>query len=91
MYLYKELKEEIFEKHSKQRKATDTGSPEAQVSLWTYRISHLTTHLKKHPKDKSTQRGLQMLVGKRRGMLDYLKKKDVVRYRELIKELGLRR
>ncbi|MFK7969344.1 MAG: 30S ribosomal protein S15 [Bacteroidia bacterium] len=91
MYLYKELKAEIFEKYGKERTAKDTGSPESQIALWTYRIAHLTEHLKKNRKDKSTQRGLQKLVGKRRGMLDYLKKNEIERYRAVIKELGLRR
>ncbi len=91
MYLYKELKEEIFATHGIQKSATDTGSPESQVALYTYRIAHLTEHLKKNRKDKSTQRGLQRLVGKRRRMLDYLKRKDINRYRAIIKELGLRR
>ena len=91
MYLYKELKEEIFTQYSDKKTAADTGSPEAQVALFTYRIAHLTEHLKKNRKDKSTQRGLQRLVGKRRRMLDYLKRKDINRYRALIKELGLRR
>lgn len=91
MYLYKELKEEIFEKYGKEGKAADTGSPESQIALWTYRIAHLTEHLKKHRKDKSTQRGLQKLVGKRRGMLDYLKKTDIERYRAVLKTLNLRR
>lgn len=91
MYLYKELKEEIFEKYGHQRSAADTGSPESQVALFTYRIKHLTEHLKKNRKDKSTQRGLQLLVGKRRRALDYLKKKDIERYRAVIKLLELRR
>jgi len=91
MYLYKELKEEIFSKHGGQKTATDTGSPESQVALWTYRISHLTEHLKKNKKDASTQLGLQRLVGKRRKMLDYLKRKDIERYRAIIIELGIRK
>lgn len=91
MYLYKELKEEIFEKYGNQHKATDTGSPESQIALWTYRIAHLTEHLKKNKKDASTQMGLQRLVGKRRRMLDYLKAKDIERYRAVIKELGIRK
>ncbi|MEM7654950.1 MAG: 30S ribosomal protein S15 [Bacteroidota bacterium] len=91
MYLYKELKEEIFEKHGHEKSATDTGSPEAQVALFTYRIKHLTEHLKKNKKDSSTRMGLQRLVGKRRSMLDYLKKKDINRYRALIAELGIRK
>ena len=90
MYLYKELKEEIFEKYSKGG-TKDTGSPEAQIALFTYRIKHLTEHLKKNRKDKSTQTGLQRMVGKRRRLLDYLKAKDIERYRAIIKELGIRK
>ncbi len=90
MYLYKELKEEIFEKYSKGG-ANDTGSPEGQIALFTYRIKHLTEHLKENRKDKSTQTGLQRLVGKRRRLLDYLKDKDIERYRAIIKELGIRK
>lgn len=91
MYLYKELKQEIFEKHGFEKKATDTGSPEAQIALFTYRIQHLTEHLKKNKKDNSTRMGLQRLVGKRRNMLDYLKAKDIERYRAVLKELGIRK
>ncbi len=89
MYLATEKKQEIFKKHGKSEK--DTGSAEGQIALFTYRISHLTGHLKKNRKDYNTQRALQLLVGKRRSLLDYLKKKDVIRYREIVKELGLRR
>ncbi|HLW29600.1 MAG TPA: 30S ribosomal protein S15 [Brumimicrobium sp.] len=89
MYLSIEKKQEIFKKHGKSEK--DTGSAEGQIALFTYRISHLTEHLKKNRKDYGTQRALQLLVGKRRSLLDYLKKKDIVRYREIVKELGLRR
>lgn len=91
MYLYKELKEEIFQKYSHGKTNADTGSPESQIALFTYRISHLTDHLKAHKKDYSTQRGLQRLVGKRRRLLDYLKHIDIERYRAVIKELNLRR
>ncbi len=91
MYIYKEVKEEIFEKYSHGGTKTDTGSPESQVALFTYRIKSLTEHLKKNRKDKSTQRGLQKLVGKRRKLLDYLKDTDIERYREVIKVLELRR
>jgi small subunit ribosomal protein S15 len=91
MYIYKEVKEQIFEKYSHGGTKTDTGSPESQVALYTYRIKHLTEHLKKNRKDKSTQRGLQKLVGKRRRLLDYLKNNEIGRYRAVIKELGLRR
>lgn len=71
--------------------ANDTGSPEVQIALLTNRISHLTEHLKTHPKDHHSRRGLLMLVGRRRRMLDYLNGIDVERYRKLIAELGLRR
>ncbi|RYM33352.1 30S ribosomal protein S15 [Brumimicrobium glaciale] len=89
MYLATEKKQEIFKKHGKSEK--DTGSAEGQIALFTYRISHLTGHLKNNRKDYATQRALQLLVGKRRSLLDYLKKKDVLRYREIVKELSLRR
>lgn len=70
---------------------TDTGSPEVQVALLTARINELTTHLKVHKKDHHSRRGLLMLVGRRRRLLDYLKNNDVERYRALIARLGLRR
>ena len=70
---------------------TDTGSPEVQVALLTERINHLTDHLKVHKGDHHGRRGLLMLVGRRRRLLDYLRKKDVERYRDLIARLGLRR
>jgi small subunit ribosomal protein S15 len=89
MYLSTEKKEEIFKKHGKSEK--DTGSAEGQIALFSYRISHLTEHLKKNRKDYGTQRALQLLVGKRRSLLDYLKNKDIERYRAIVKELGLRR
>lgn len=91
MYLYKEVKQEIFKKYGHEKSEADTGSPEAQVALFTYRIKHLTEHLKNNKKDKSTQMGLQRLVGKRRKMLDYLKRSDIERYRAIIKELGIRK
>ncbi len=69
----------------------DTGSPEVQVALLSGRITYLTEHFKIHKKDHHSRRGLLKLVGQRRSMLDYLKKKDIARYRELIKRLGLRR
>jgi small subunit ribosomal protein S15 len=71
--------------------ATDTGSPEVQVALLTERINHLTDHLKDHNKDHHGRRGLLMMVGKRRRLLDYLKDQDVERYRTLVSRLGLRR
>ena len=70
---------------------TDTGSPEVQVGLLTDRINHLTEHLKTHKKDHHSRRGLLMLVGRRRRLLDYVKDNDVERYREVIAHLGLRR
>ena len=84
-----EKKQEIFEKHGKS--VTNTGSTEGQIALFSYRISHLTEHLKKNRKDYSTQRALIRLVGKRRSLLDYLKRKDIERYRAILKELNLRR
>jgi small subunit ribosomal protein S15 len=70
---------------------TDTGSPEVQVALLTERINHLTEHLKVHTKDHHSRRGLLVLVGRRRRLLDYLRRNDVERYRSLIAKLGLRR
>jgi small subunit ribosomal protein S15 len=89
MYLTKEKKAEIFEKYGKS--ATDTGSTEGQIALFTHRINHLTEHLKNNRKDFNTERSLVKLVGKRRNLLDYLIKNDIVRYRAIIKELGLRK
>jgi small subunit ribosomal protein S15 len=89
MYLNTEKKQEIFAKHGKSN--TDTGSPESQIALFSYRISHLTEHLKLNKKDYSTERALKMLVGKRRRLLDYLKDNDIERYRSIIKELGIRK
>jgi small subunit ribosomal protein S15 len=70
---------------------SDTGSPEVQIALLTERINHLTDHLRVHKKDHHSRRGLLMLVGRRRRMLDYVKDRDVARYREIIAKLGLRR
>ena len=89
MYLTAEKKQEFFGKYGKSN--TDTGSPEGQVALFSYRISHLTDHLKKNRKDFSTQRSLIRLVGKRRKLLNYLKDRDIMRYRAIIKELNLRK
>ncbi len=91
MYLDSDKKKELFENHGRGKSATDTGSPESQIALFTYRISHLTEHLKKNHKDHSTERALKMLVGKRRRLLDYLVKTDITRYRAIIKELGIRK
>lgn len=82
-------KADIIEKYGKS--ATDTGSPEVQIALLTDRIQHLTDHLKSHAKDHHSRRGLLMLVGRRRRLLDYLRDIDVERYRALIADLGLRR
>jgi small subunit ribosomal protein S15 len=89
MYLTKEVKKEIFKKHGGSE--NNTGSTEGQVALFTHRINHLTGHLKNNKKDFNTERSLVMLVGKRRSLLDYLKKKDIAKYRELIKELNIRK
>jgi small subunit ribosomal protein S15 len=70
---------------------SDTGSPEVQIALLSARISHLTDHLREHPKDHHSRRGLLMLVGRRRRMLDYVRSIDVTRYREIVSRLGLRR
>jgi small subunit ribosomal protein S15 len=84
-----EVKREIVEKHG--RSTSDTGSAEVQVAMLTRRINDLTEHLQQHAKDHHSRRGLLMLVGRRRRFLNYLQKKDLERYRALIKELGLRR
>ena len=89
MYLTKEVKESIFEKHGKGK--NDTGTAEGQIALFTHRINHLTGHLKINRKDFNTERSLVRLVGKRRSLLDYLKSKDIERYRNIVKELGLRK
>lgn len=89
MYLSKETKAEIFKNYG--GSATNTGSAEGQIALFTHRINHLTGHLKKNQKDFNSERALVKLVGKRRSLLDYLKKKDIERYRSLIKELKIRK
>ncbi|NLX41027.1 MAG: 30S ribosomal protein S15 [Bacteroidales bacterium] len=88
-YLSADKKQEIFSKYGKSN--VDTGSPESQVALFSYRIAHLTEHLKRNRKDHNTQRSLLRLVGKRRQLLDYLKETDIERYREILKALNLRR
>jgi len=75
-----------FQKHG-----SDTGSPDVQIALLTERINSLTEHMKEHRKDFSTRRGLLMLVGRRRRLLNYLKDRDIERYRDLIQSLGLRK
>jgi len=82
-------KKEIIVKYA--RKENDTGSPEVQVALLTERINHLTDHLRAHPKDFHSRRGLLKMVGQRKGLINYIKKKDIVKYRELIAQLGLRK
>ena len=89
MYLAKEKKQEIFGQYGKS--TTDTGSAESQIALFTYRIKHLTEHLKENHKDFGTARALTKMVGRRRKLLKYLYNKDINRYRELIKALGLRK
>ncbi len=89
MYLDQAKKQEIFGQYGKSN--SDTGSVESQVALFSYRISHLTEHLKKNRKDYTTARALTQLVGKRRALLDYLHDHDINRYRAVIKTLGLRR
>lgn len=89
MYLTPEKKQEIFATFGKS--ATNTGSTEGQIALFSFRINHLTDHLKSNKKDTGTQRALIALVGKRRALLDYLKRKDIERYRAIIKELNLRK
>ena len=82
-------KQAVIAAHAKHE--GDTGSPEVQIAILTERIRQLTEHLKQHPKDNHSRRGLLKMVGKRRSMLAYLQKKDVNRYRELIKKLGIRK
>ena len=89
MYLTAEAKKEIFKKHGGAE--SNTGSTEAQIALFTGRIQHLTEHLKSNRKDFNTERSLVKLVGKRRSLLDYLIKTDIIRYRAIIKELDLRK
>ena len=89
MYLTKEKKEEIFAQYGKSVK--DTGSTEGQIALFTYRIQNLTELMKQHKKDQVSERALVGLVGKRRKLLDYLKEKDIERYRAIVKQLGLRK
>ena len=89
MSMSAEAKAKIVEEYK--RSDSDTGSPEVQVALLTSRIRHLTDHFKSHKHDHHSRRGLLRLVNQRRSLLDYLKKKDIERYRDLIKRLGLRR
>jgi len=85
----KERKNEIIQQHK--RHDGDTGSPEVQIALLTERINHLNEHLQLHKKDHHSRRGLLIMVGQRRNMLNYLKSKDIERYRSLIADLNLRK
>ena len=85
----KEKKQAIIAEYG--RTANDTGSPEVQVAILSARIAELTEHLKENPKDHHSRRGMYKMIGKRRGLLDYLKSKDIERYRALIEELGIRK
>ena len=89
MYMTAEKKKEIFAQYGKN--AADTGSTESQIALFTFRIQKLTQHVKENHKDLFTKRSLVNLVGKRRRLLDYLKANDIEKYRELIKQLGIRK
>ncbi|RPG57656.1 MAG: 30S ribosomal protein S15 [Flavobacteriales bacterium TMED191] len=89
MYLDSKKKQAIFKKHGSSEK--DTGKSESQIAIFTERINHLTDYLKDNKKDNNTKRSLVLLVGKRRRMLEYLKKKDIERYRSIVKMLKLRK
>ncbi len=89
MYLTAEKKVEFFEKHGKSKQ--DTGAPESQIALFTFRINHLTDHLRTNKKDHASRMGLLKLVGKRRKLLNYLNKTDIERYRNIISELKIRK
>lgn len=89
MYLTTDKKKDFFKEFGKSE--FDTGSAEGQIALFTFRIKHLTEHLKENKKDLATERSLVRLVGKRRKLLDYLKRKDIERYREIIKKLSIRK
>lgn len=89
MYLTTEKKQEFFKTYGTSE--LDTGTAEGQIALFSYRIAHLTEHLKRNKKDYSTQRALIKLVGKRRRLLDYLKDNDIERYRQIVKALKLRK
>ncbi|MEQ8302803.1 MAG: 30S ribosomal protein S15 [Cyclobacteriaceae bacterium] len=91
MYLTTEKKQTLFNNHGFAKAKTDTGSPESQIALFTYRINHLTDHLKGQKKDFSTQTGLLKLVGKRKKLLNYLQKVNIDRYRAVLADLDLRK
>ena len=89
MALDTQAKQDLIKKY--QLHEGDTGSPEVQIAILTAKITYLTDHLKQHPKDHHSRRGLLKMVGQRRGLLDYLKKTDIERYRSLIERLGIRK
>ena len=89
MYLDKEKKQEIFGQYGKSN--TDTGSAESQIALFSFRINHLTEHMKLNRKDIATNYSLKKMIGRRRRMLDYLKSRDIERYRDIVAKLGLRK
>lgn len=89
MYLDKEKKQEIFGQYGKSN--TDTGSAESQIALFSFRINHLTEHMKLNKKDIATNYALKKMIGRRRRMLDYLKSRDIERYRDIVAKLGLRK
>jgi small subunit ribosomal protein S15 len=91
MYLNTVKKQELFTKHSFTKGSKDTGSPESQIALFTFRINHLTEHLKINKKDHSTEQGLVKLVGKRKRLLNYLQNNDIQRYRAVLADLDLRK
>lgn len=89
MYLDKEKKQELFGQYGKSN--TDTGSAESQIALFSFRINHLTEHMKLNKKDIATNYALKKIIGRRRRMLDYLKSRDIERYRDIVAKLGLRK
>ncbi len=89
MVLTRDGKQAVIEKYRAHER--DTGSAEVQIALYSERITYLTEHLKQHPKDRHSRRGLLLLVGRRRRLLDYLKRKDIERYRNTLRALGIRR
>ena len=89
MSITTEKKKEIFQNYGETEK--DSGSPESQIALFTERINDITSHLREHPQDHGSRRGLVKLVGKRRKILNYLYNEDITRYRKIIKELGIRK
>ena len=89
MYLTTNIKEDLFKEHGKSEK--DSGSAEGQIALFTTRINHLTNHLKENKKDFNAEKSLVKMVGKRKSLLNYLKAKDIERYRSIIKKLSIRK